>query len=198
MKEKIELLDANQLAAVENLRDAAFSPQEGLPEELFLLISGLVPLPNVDMLITNEKNELLLRRRVDSWFQNSWHIPGGCMHYGEEFLTCVHKTALRELGTDVFVKPDPIAVRNVIRGVDPTKRYPRERGHNVAILFACTVPEGWYPENGSKNEMDNGYMKWFDTLPTDFMTIQDVYADVLLPWTKEKGRRENEGECMDC
>lgn len=174
-----------QRAAVKTLRQAKLDTDNGMPQELFLMLSGLVPLANVDLLITNEQGQILLTRRCDPWYQPSWHIPGGCMHYGEDFLHCVQQTAMRELGTKVIVSEVPVAVRNVIRGVDRSKEYPRERGHNVAILFACRMPESWEIDNGDKAEADDGYASWFDVLPEDFMEIQHVYSDVLRPWQQE-------------
>lgn len=185
-------LTKEQLAAVQTLRQARLDTDAGMPLELFLLVSGLVPLPNVDLLITNDRGQLLLTRRNDPWYQASWHIPGGCMHYGEAFAHCVQETAKRELGTEVTVSPEPVAVRNVIRGADTSKEYPRERGHNVAILFACRVSEGWEIDNGTKTESDDGYAAWFDVLPEDFMEIQRVYEDVLKPFLKKEYIPKNE------
>ena len=175
----MQYMDSDLMECVNRLRNINLDTNDGMPQELFLLISGLVPLANVDLLITNSKNQILLIKRNDPWYQKSWHIPGGCMHYGEEFLHCVQATAKRELGTRVNVEPEPIAIRNVIRGVDEQKAYPRERGHNVAILFSCKVPDNWSIDNGVLTEDDDGYAAWFDYLPSDFMDIQHVYDDVL-------------------
>ncbi|WP_312612956.1 NUDIX domain-containing protein [Oscillibacter sp.] len=174
--------------AVEVLRQAEIDGYDGLPEALFLLVSGLVPLPNVDLLVTNEAGQLLLTRRNDGFFQPSWHIPGGCMRYGERFERRVQETAQRELGCKVTMEPEPVAVRNVLRGENPRQPHPRERGHNVALLFRCALPEGFVLQNGDKRPQDNGYARWFDTLPEDFMTIQHVYLDVLRPWIRKEER----------
>ncbi len=175
-------LTPEQLAAVELLREARLDGDEGMPQELFLLISGLVPLANVDLLITDEEGRLLLARRHDPWYPDSWHIPGGCMHYGETFRHCIEETSQREIGTVVAWEEKPLAVKNVIRGVDEEKAFPRERGHNVAVLFRCRVPAGWQINNGGKRACDDGYLAWFDKLPPDFMKIQHVYDDELDSW----------------
>lgn len=177
----LKLTDA-QFDAVEKLRLAQLNTDEGMPQELFLFVSSLVPLANIDLLTTNAKGQLLLARRCDPWYQNSWHIPGGCMHYGETFHHCIDETAQREFGTSVIADPEPITVKNVIRGIDLQKEFPRERGHNVAILFHCRVPDDWQINNGNKTAHDNGYLAWFNKLPPDFMEIQHVYDDVLIPW----------------
>ena len=153
-----------------------------MPEDLFLLLSGLIPISNVDLLITDSRNQLLLSRRNDGYYEKSWHIPGGCMRYGDSFERRIQATAIRELGTSVLTDGWPIAVRNVLRGVNPEQTYPRERGHNVAILFACRLPEGFQISNEGRGENDDGFLRWFDHLPPDFMKIQHVYDDVLTPW----------------
>ncbi len=175
---KAELTDREK-EAVEILRNLDINPVEGLPEELFLLISGLVPLPNVDLFILNAKGEILLTRRNDEYFQKSWHIPGGTMRYRDSFEKRIQETALRELGTKVTFDKDPISIRNVLREYNETVEHKRERGHNVAILYKCYLPDDYEIDNGNLSPNDNGYLKWFDELPEDFMRIQYIYEDVL-------------------
>lgn len=171
--------------AVELLRNAELDARNGLTEELFWMISALVPIPNVDLLIVNESGQLLLSRRNDTFFEKSWHIPGGCLRYGEDMATRIQETAKRELGCEVQFDPEPLAVRNVLRGENPRQSHPKERGHNVAILYRCRLPEGYCINNGDKTNDDNGYLQWFRKLPPDFMKIQSVYNDVLRPWRGE-------------
>ena len=178
-------LTEEQRRAAEALRDAEFPSEQGLPDELFLLTSALVPLPNIDLLIVNGKGQLLLSRRCDRFFEHSWHIPGGCMRYGETFENRIQETARKELGCEVRFEKEPVAVRNVLRGENRALTHPKERGHNVAILFRCTLPESYQPDNSGKTEDDAGYLRWFDRLPPDFMKLQFVYDDILTQW-KEK------------
>ena len=178
----MQKLTSAQKAAVSLLRHGEIVTDDGMDTELFLLVSGLVPLANVDLLIVNDQGQLLLERRKDPWFQESWHIPGGCMRYGESFTHCVQQTALREIGTEVLCDREPITVRNVIRGVAPEGQFPRERGHNVAILFRCRLPDGFAIQNHGKTVRDDGFLRWFDKLPEDFMAIQHSYDDVLSQW----------------
>lgn len=169
--------------AINLLRNEQIHTDGGMSQELFLLISGLIPIPNVDLLIVNQKNQILLSWREDSFFESSWHIPGGCMHYGESFENCLQATAKRELGVDITWDEEPIAVRNVIRGMNEQQLFPRERGHNVAILFRCFLCQ---PLDESlltdTSGLQNGKLKWFDKLPQNFMTIQHVYDEVLTQW----------------
>lgn len=171
-----------QLHAIELLRQAELDTDDGMPEELFLLVSSLVPLPNVDLLVTDRHGRLLLSRRNDPYYQKSWHIPGGCMRFNEDFAHRIQKTAQSELGCTVTFDETPLAVRNVIRRRNENLPHPRERGHNVAILYHCYLPDDYQINNNGRNEDDDGYLKWFDHLPGDFLEIQHVFDDVLNLW----------------
>ena len=185
MKLSRELNDAVQV-----LRNAELDSSQGLTEELFWMISALVPIVNVDLLIVNEKGQLLLARRNDAFYEKSWHIPGGCLRYGENLNVRVQRTAIHELGCRVEFNPEPIAIRNVLRGENERQIHPRERGHNVAILYRCQLPENYQIDNGDKIMTDDGYLQWFDALPDDFMKIQTVYDDILAPWKRQQNNAE--------
>ena len=58
-------------------------PEEGLGEDLFLLVSSLVPIVNVDLLVYNDKGQFLLTWRDDPHCGCGWHIPGGCVRFKE-------------------------------------------------------------------------------------------------------------------
>lgn len=176
------LLTKEQQEAIAFLRQAEINTDNGMPEELFLLVSSLVPLPNVDLLLVNKRKQLLLSRRNDPFYQKSWHIPGGCMRFHEDFSHRIQETAKAELGHTVTFDKTPLAVRNVIRKCNGGLAHPRERGHNVAILFRCYLPDDYQIDNGGKNENDNGYLKWFSHLPEDFLEIQHVFDDILEQW----------------
>ena len=179
-------LTKEQAAAVELLRRSQIDTDEGTPEDLFLLVSSLVPLANVDLLVVNSQGQLLLSRRNDPFYEKSWHIPGGCMRFNESFEHRVRETARLELGGQVIFDKEPIAVRNVVRGPNQNLANPRERGHNVAILFRCRPLDGYCIDNGELGEDDNGYLKWFDCLPADFSAVQHVYDDILAPWRSKE------------
>lgn len=171
-----------QQNAIEILRRAELDTDNGMPEELFLLVSSLVPLPNVDLLVVDRQNRLLLSRRNDPFYQKGWHIPGGCMRYNEDFAQRIQMTARAEFGCNVTFDRTPLAVRSVIRGRNEQLPHPRERGHNIAVLFRCYLPDGFQISNDGRNENENGHLKWFEHLPKDFLKIQCVFSDILEPW----------------
>ena len=106
------------------------------------------------------------------------------MRYGETFEHRLIETSKKELGCIVSFDPEPIAVKNVLRGPNLKQKHPNERGHNVAILFNCHLPDGFIIDNGNKGPIDDGYLKWFDKLPDTFLNVQYVFKDCLERWMK--------------
>ena len=159
-----------------DIQETIVKPKEGLPEDLFLKISALTPIPNVDLFILNDKGELLLTWRSDPYFGEGWHLPGGCIRFRETMIDRIHKTAISELGSDVRVDPEPIAVRDVIvNEYRDTLENQDIRAHHLAVLFHC------YPEKAI-DEFVGGIKarsNWFSTIPTDILKVHDVYNDVF-------------------
>ena len=147
-------------------------PDEGLPEKIFLMVSALVPIPNVDLFIFNKKKEILLLWRDDIFFGKGWSIPGGCIRFNETLEQRVHRTALKELGQDVKIIEGPIAVRDVIRGPNKNLKYPNYRGHNITIPYICGLSD----EN---IDSDNKNIRWFNKIPENILKVHHVYFDLF-------------------
>lgn len=167
------------------LRNMNIDAHNGMQEELFLLVSGIMPIPNVDLMITNENNQLLFSWRDDPYFGQGWHFPGGCIRFGETMLERVQKTAMAELGTILIVEENPLAIKDVICDERENLKYSNERGHHLAVLFRCKVPYGFKIDNKGKKENEVGYLKWFDFVPDNLVHVHDVYEEILKEW-KEK------------
>lgn len=61
--------------AIATIESLIKDPRKELPDEVFLFISRITPLINVDLLIENEKNHTLLTWRKDKYHTAGWHIP---------------------------------------------------------------------------------------------------------------------------
>ena len=85
--------------------------RKGLPEPLFLFATTMMPVANIDLLITNARGEVLLTWRDDIYFGQGWHIPGGCIRIKETLDMRIQKTAIDEIGTEVIYDKKPITVR---------------------------------------------------------------------------------------
>ena len=146
------------------------SPEKGLPEDVFLMISALIPIANVDLFVMNDNEEILLVWRDDKYFGKGWSIPGGCMRFGETLEDRVHKTALSEIGQDVFIIEGPITAIDVIRGANFLLKFPNMRGHNITIPFFCKLSNCIQP---------NKNLKWFSQIPKDILEVHLVYGDLF-------------------
>lgn len=104
------------------------------------------------------------------------------MRFGETFEHRLIETSKKELGCIIDYDPQPLAVRNVLRGPNEKQAHPNERGHNIAILFNCRLPVDYEINNNGKKPFENGYLKWFDKLPDTFLSIQYVFEDCLERW----------------
>ena len=153
------------------------NPTEGLPFEVFEWISSMVPIANVDLLILNDKNEVLLSWRDDEYYGKGWHIPGGCIRFKETLEQRIQKTAESEIGTRVITDYKPIATREVIVGKGQDT--PIKRAHHIAILYECRLPDGFEIANEDKDEQTAGYLKWFSEVPENILQVHEAYFDVM-------------------
>lgn len=151
--------------------------RNGLPEEVFLMISTLMPIPNVDLLIRDNCGSVLLSWRDDKIFGKGWHIPGGCIRFKETMLERAAETARLELHTKVEINPVPIAVKDVIMGKG--NKEPKIRAHHLAVLYECKLPGNYAIDNQGLSENDAGYLKWFEKIPDNILKVHDCYKDVF-------------------
>lgn len=158
---------------------SGLNAEKGLPEELFLQVSTLVPIPNVDLFILDEHGRLLLTRREDRYFGKGWHLPGGCIRFKETMMERLERTAMAELGATIRVDREPITIRDVIikeerQGLDDQNM----RAHHLAVLFRCYVDDHKYI-----NQMiEKGEAGWFERIPEDLLKVHDVYRDVFIKY----------------
>ena len=152
------------------IEEERIDPQEGLPLELFEFCSTLLPFVNVDLFITNEKDEILLSWRDDSHYGTGWHIPGGIIRMMETIDERIQKTAVREIGCEVYYEKKPIIIyENLIREYRAGIENQFERAHNISLIYRCKLPNEFEINNTGKNEKDEGYLRWFTCFPNDIL-----------------------------
>ena len=154
--------------AIKFLEDQIKNPSVGLPEEIFLFITRLTPMVNVDLLIKNEKGQTLLSWRNDKGYKQGWHIPGGIVRYKETFKKRIEKVAETEIGTAVEFDPAPIAVNETI-----LKQ--KNRGHFISFLYKCFLSSKFIPQNKGLTEKDGGFLKWHDFCPSNLIEVHNIY-----------------------
>lgn len=86
------------------------------------------PIPTVDGIIHNDKNQILFIKRKKQPFQNYLALPGGFVNQGE----CVEDALRREILEETSINVEPIEILGVYS--DP-KRDPRK--HILSVVFVC-------------------------------------------------------------
>ena len=158
------------ISAVES---AVGDPHDGLPEDVFLFVSRITPLINVDLLIQDDRSRTLLTWRDDELSGCGWHIPGGIIRFKETAAARILACAREELGADVSFEAAPVLVSETIREQDA-------RGHFVSILFRCRLLG---PLDQSKQAQADrptaGDWRWHERCPPDLLETQRPYARFL-------------------
>ncbi|MGE5499279.1 MAG: NUDIX domain-containing protein [Syntrophothermus sp.] len=144
-----------------------------MPEEVFLFVSRLTPMVNVDLLIRDEKERVLLAWRDDEFCGRGWHIPGGIVRFKEKLTSRIQKVALSEVGVEVQYNPDPVAINEIV-----IER--KNRGHFISFLYNCFLSGSFVPDNKMLCPEENGYLQWHDSCPENLLKVQDIYRKYLL------------------
>jgi colanic acid biosynthesis protein WcaH len=155
-------------AAVEDAR-------QGLPEPVFLLVSRLTPMVNVDLLIRDEAGRLLLTWRADHYYGAGWHIPGGIIRFKETWERRIAEVARLELGAAVQFDPEPRTIRQAFAP------HRDDRGHFISLLFDCTLTGPLPADRQARGDPPaNGEWAWHEGFPDNLLAVQRrIYGDLI-------------------
>jgi ADP-ribose pyrophosphatase YjhB (NUDIX family) len=165
------LTNRKKILSLESVID---DPSDSLPEDVFLFITRLTPMINVDLLIKNDCNQTLLTWRDDGDNYSGWHIPGGIIRYKETIFDRIGAVASSELGASVAFKKNILAVNEVI--IQELKN----RGHFISLLYECTLKsplDAKLKYNFGKARP--GEWAWHDSCPDDLLSVQNFYRKYL-------------------
>ena len=96
------------------LQKTRFDAKNGLGEKLFLHVSSLTPIVNVDILVRNPSTaEILLTWRDDNFYRG-WHIPGGIIRFKEKMIDRIELVAKVELGAKIDSINGPLVVHELM------------------------------------------------------------------------------------
>ena len=170
----MKVVDKDNLKQLINLLESFIkNPSKGLPEDVFLFISRMTPLINVDLLIKNEENETLLTWRDDGFFPAGWHIPGGIVRYKEKIRDRIKAVAKNELGASVKIEGRPLTINEVI--------IPQEtRGHFISLLYRCillTPPDEKLRYRGGRPQA--GQWAWHKKCPYNLISVHNMYREFI-------------------
>jgi colanic acid biosynthesis protein WcaH len=142
-----------------------------LPEPLFLFVSRVTPLINVDLLIQNGRDGTLLTWRSDRFYGPGWHVPGGIIRFKETAGDRIRIVAERELGALVEHDAAPMFVHESVA------RERRDRGHLISLLYKCRLLGDLDPRRRyTPDSPGPDQWLWHAKCPADLIPEQRPYA----------------------
>lgn len=164
----------NLINMIDNLEASIPDPMTGLPDDMFLFVSRITPMINVDLLIKNEYDHTLLTWRDDGYYPPGWHVPGGIIRYKEAFADRIRAVARNELGTEVDFNPAPLAINEVIHGQR------KNRGHFISLLYRCRLVSPL--DEILKCHFHSpkpGEWKWHNGCPDNILKVHEMYKGFM-------------------
>lgn len=167
------LSDPRSAELIALLESRVGNPSEGLPEDVFLFVSRLMPLINVDLLI-KKADRTLLTWRDDGYWKPGWHIPGGIIRYRENIFDRIKKTALDEIGAGIKFSKAPMTIKEFI--LPGTKN----RSHFVSLLYRCSLSGAPDRKRMYRSGMPKpGEWAWHDKCPDNLISAHKVYRQFI-------------------
>lgn len=155
---------------ISRLEAAAGDPRSGLPTDIFLFVSRLTALVNVDLLIQDEDGRTLLTWRDDEFYGPGWHVPGSIIRFKESIADRIRACAQEELGAKVSSEPAPLLIAETIAPEST-------RGHFISLLFRCRLVTPPDPSKAAAaGQCLPGQWRWHDRCPPDLLKEQRAYA----------------------
>ena len=157
-----------------NILSKIDNPREGLPEDVFLLVSQLTPLVNVELLINDDKKGTLLTWRHDDFYGPAWHLPGGIVRFKELASTRIKKVAKSELEVTISFDSEPIEINEIMN------KNRDIRGHFFSLLYSCKLTSPLNKNSAFKEENPiNGYWRWFKVCPDNLIFQHEIYRQKI-------------------
>jgi ADP-ribose pyrophosphatase YjhB (NUDIX family) len=144
--------------------------RQGLPQPLFLAVSRLTPLVNVDLLVSDRSGRLLMTWRDDDFYGPGWHVPGGILRFKETAAQRIAAVALLELGARVQAQAEPWRV------LELTATERDIRGHFITLAYSCRLITELPQANRAGTRPQPGQWAWFDGLPAQTIAQHRVYG----------------------
>lgn len=75
-----------------------------LPDQVFKTVIQSTPLISIDLVVRNEKNEVLLGKRLNAPAKGFWFVPGGRIQKNETLDNAFKRLINEELGLNLDIK----------------------------------------------------------------------------------------------
>ena len=160
-------------AAIAFIESEVGDPSRGLPEEVFLFASRIVPMINIDLLIKDEDGRTFLSWRDDEFAGKGWHIPGGIIMVKEKAEERIKKVIEKEIDDlPVEYEKEPMAINEIVHS-RPT------RGHFISLLYRAFLSKKYRINIGGQRKGERGFLKWHRGSPDDLIPVHNIYRKYL-------------------
>ena len=156
--------------AIAVLEEECVNPCSVLPEKVFLLLTRLTPMVNVDLLIKDDTGRTLLTWRDDIYHGSGWHIPGGIIRLKESYTERIAAVARLELGCEINHEESPTVINECIA------KKKINRGHCISLLFQCKLTSP--PTENLKylgGKPQQGMFDFFNHAPKNLLKVHNMY-----------------------
>lgn len=161
--------------ALATIEQACPDARLGLGEPLFLAVSRLTPLVNVDLLVVDDGLRTLMTWREDRFYGPGWHVPGGVVRFKESLAARLHAVAALELGAQIAPEPAPVEVFELTA---PDRDL---RGHFITLAYRCRLQTPLDPARQAPAgaRPSAGQWAWFEELPPDTIRQHRIYQHLF-------------------
>lgn len=168
------VVDEELASLLSRLDESIPDSKQGLPEEVFRLISRLTPLINVDLLVRDKVGRVLLTWRDDEFYGPGWHVPGGIIRFKETAAARIAAVARNEFGAEVIADDKPCLVSEV------RSSYRDIRGHFISLLYPCQIKSPLDSElDATHVSPQNGMWRWHTICPSNLIEQHEIYREII-------------------
>jgi len=140
-----------------------------LEKDRFLQVIDATPLVSIDLLVFNERNEVLLGRRTNKPAQGFWFVPGGRILKNERVEEALQRISSHELG----VSPSTSELVGVYDHIYPDN-FAGAAGintHYVVLAFKFSLPAGVR----LAPDPQHSDLKWWK--PSEILASEEVHEN---------------------
>lgn len=140
---------------------------KGIGQDLFLQISQLTPMINVDLVVKSKNmKKTLLAWRDDQYYGPGWHIPGSVVRFKEKMLTTIKRISDKELKSDIDKIKGPLGYHELFN-------HERNiRGHFISFIYVATLKKEPITVDIKNKDNKNGDLCWFESSPDNLIKNQ--------------------------
>jgi len=128
-----------------------------LTDEEWETVVSKMPMPSVDLIITDEDGRVLLGRRENRPAKHTWFVPGSRLLKGERIVEAVERIAHEECGLEVAIKEDLGWYEHIYDSSDIGRDVGK---HYIPVAFRVIATGGEL-----KTDDQHGELRWFSEVP---------------------------------